>query len=131
MALAATNFLSTPLEDLPIRPGRFSIFTGFFLWTTTLACYYEWYIIDSQRSKINISIPSHKSMKTERLVSGVLLGALLGALFTIIFVGINKSEATECLTWQAQAKEFKGFYLTGWQKMQCDAQNIQIDAPVR
>ena len=56
-------------------------------------------------------------------------------IFSIGFVGMmvygfNKAERYECLKWQKEAKEYPGYYLTHWQKGQCDARGIEIDAPV-
>ena len=43
----------------------------------------------------------------------------------------EKKETRECLQWEKWSKEAKGvFYLTTWQKEQCDAMGIKIDAPV-
>lgn len=59
----------------------------------------------------------------------LIVCAIAGVMFGVI-TGINNSEATECFKWQGQAKQFPGFYLTNWQKGQCDAHSITIDAPV-
>lgn len=63
----------------------------------------------------------------ERII--ILLLVLIG-IFGIICVAksaLVKSEKTECEKWQVQAQELPGFYLTNWQKMQCDYYNIEIE----
>lgn len=56
----------------------------------------------------------------------------LGAAFaTAIVVGLARSEREECLRWQKDAKTLPGYYLTQWQKQQCDYHQITIEAPVK
>ena len=44
---------------------------------------------------------------------------------------MKKEETRECFQWEKWSKEAKEvFYLTSWQKEQCDAMGIKIDAPV-
>lgn len=58
--------------------------------------------------------------------------AVLLVLLAICFLyGTNKQEVADCQTWQKQSKEFAGFYITKWQKAQCDAHNITLTAPVQ
>jgi len=65
------------------------------------------------------------------------IGAFMFAILFIATIGIlaekafGGQEQFECQTWQAQAKTFKGFYLTKWQKAQCDRWQIKIEAPVQ
>jgi len=44
--------------------------------------------------------------------------------------GMEKSEKASCLKWQTEATRYPGYYLTEWQKKQCDHYGIEIDAPV-
>ena len=44
---------------------------------------------------------------------------------------IESEEKRECLQWQGYAKESQIFYLTSWQKKQCDRWGIKIDAPMK
>ena len=46
---------------------------------------------------------------------------LITGLLLIFNEGIKKHERAECLKWQKQAKEIKGFYWTDWQIKQCKA----------
>lgn len=51
--------------------------------------------------------------------------------FMYVFAqGVNKHERVECLRWQAEAREFSGYYLTSWQAEQCEAHGVAIDAPI-
>ena len=53
-------------------------------------------------------------------------------LYPNLVSAIEKEEARECLQWKKWSKEAKEvFYLTSWQKEQCDTRGIKIDAPIR
>ena len=54
------------------------------------------------------------------VVLAILAGCTLG-------VGIKNHERKECYEWQKQAREYPGFYLTDWQKEQCDHYSIKIE----
>lgn len=43
-----------------------------------------------------------------------------------INTGIEKNEIKECNTWAEQAKTYPKFYLTDWQRQQCDHYNIKV-----
>lgn len=49
----------------------------------------------------------------------------------IINIGLGKTEKIECRTWQKQAEKHADYYLSEWQKQQCDYHNIKINAPVK
>ena len=59
----------------------------------------------------------------------VVLVVSISAMF-IFELGVERTEKAECLNWQDQALELPNFFLTGWQKQQCDRYQIEIDAPV-
>ena len=62
----------------------------------------------------------------------LLLTCLLVIItMTVMTSAMNRSDNVQCLRWQSDATSYPGYYLTKWQKMQCDAHNIQINAPVR
>ena len=42
------------------------------------------------------------------------------ALFVLNFA-IRRAERAECVKWHQQANEYPGFYLTQWQRAQCEA----------
>ena len=48
--------------------------------------------------------------------------AVVGLSF-LVFKALEKNEAKQCLTWQAQATEHQTFYWTDWQKEQCEHVN--------
>ena len=57
---------------------------------------------------------------------------LVGAIFTAtVFYGLAQTEVSECLKWQDQAKQLPGYYITSWQKGQCDFHHITINAEVK
>ena len=57
----------------------------------------------------------------------ILFAGVIGATL----YGLSKTERYECEKWAAEAKEYPAYYITSWQKAQCDYQNITVDAPVK
>lgn len=57
------------------------------------------------------------------LIGLVILGAVIFAAFLI---GLNKAEKLECLKWQKEAGEYPDYFLTDWQKEQCEHRGIEI-----
>ena len=55
---------------------------------------------------------------------------VLFILAALMLMGVKNEEKVSCHKWQTQATEYPGFYLLEWQKEQCDAHGIQINAPV-
>lgn len=51
---------------------------------------------------------------------------LIGLTSLVLPMGFNKQMRAECYTWKAQAEEYRGFYLTDWQKDQCDDMGVEI-----
>lgn len=39
----------------------------------------------------------------------------------------DRMEIAECLKWQAEAQEFENYYITPWQKDQCNYHDIKIE----
>jgi len=60
----------------------------------------------------------------------ILIVVLFVGLGALVVDGWNRNEIVECITWQNQAKEYSGFFLTEWQYQQCKAHNIYIGALV-
>lgn len=60
----------------------------------------------------------------------VVVVMIIGALFLGVFLGANSSEIAECKQWQEYAAKYQGFYLVNWQKEQCEAQGVEVNAPV-
>lgn len=44
--------------------------------------------------------------------------------------GIDKQETVECLKWKNEASAYPSYFIVKWQKDQCDAHNIAINAVV-
>lgn len=74
-------------------------------------------------------------MKTQNFFGAFLMTISLFFIlyFFVLSLGwsMSKNEITECRKWQEQSAQYSGFYLVRWQKEQCDAQNIIIDAIVK
>ena len=68
-------------------------------------------------------------------MKNIFLTIVTSALVSIgvfgVYHGINKTEFAECVKWQDQSQKYPGYYITEWQKQQCDHQGVDIDAPVR
>lgn len=56
---------------------------------------------------------------------------VLFVLAALLLMGFKKEEQVSCYKWQEQAGQYSGFYLLQWQKDQCDAHGIEINAPVQ
>lgn len=56
---------------------------------------------------------------------------ILFVLAALMLMGVKNEEKVSCHKWQTQATEYPDFYLTEWQKEQCDAHGIEINAPVQ
>lgn len=65
----------------------------------------------------------------------LLLAIVLVFISILFFVatdrGLRGYERYECQKWQAEAKMYQGYFLTGWQKAQCDHYEVEIEAPVQ
>ena len=48
------------------------------------------------------------------------------AVFLALGYGFTLHEINECLRWQEEAKVYPNFYLTDWQKQQCEHHNIPV-----
>lgn len=67
----------------------------------------------------------------DNIIVGLTIIAVAAALATAVTFGLNKSELNECQKWQQQAGAIQGFFITQWQKDQCDHYQIEINAPVQ
>ncbi len=63
----------------------------------------------------------------------IVVGSVVCVIFIIelIFIGFARQEITECNKWQQEAAVYPGYYLSKWQKDQCDAHKIFINAEVK
>lgn len=69
-----------------------------------------------------------KSMKEKLLVvTGIVV-----ALFFLwaVKIGLDRQAVADCTNFQAQAKEFKGFFLTANEAKMCAEINMPVDARV-
>lgn len=67
----------------------------------------------------------------EALVLIMAVGVIFLTALLFMGKGFDGQEKFECYQWQNQSKNYDNFYLTKWQKEQCDHWSIQIDAPVQ
>lgn len=76
-------------------------------------------------------------MNTEKITEAVrdtiiilaIIAAIAGACYGVV-KAVIESDRNDCLGWQKDAKQYPLFYITSWQKQQCDYFGIDIDAPV-
>ncbi len=66
----------------------------------------------------------------ENKITIVLVAVAIVGWGFLMIKGADKHERVECLKWQEQAEMYSNFYLTEWQKAQCDYHEIEINAPV-
>lgn len=71
----------------------------------------------------------NKTMK-DFLIALIIIASVIGLVF-ILSIAIKDNDYYNCIAWEKNAKQYPGFYITEWQKAQCDYHGIQIDAPVR
>lgn len=69
-------------------------------------------------------------MKKET-VQVVSVIAAVAVTYVVFFAAMNNQEKAECIGWQEEAQTLPDYFITEWQKMQCDAHSIAINAPVR
>lgn len=69
--------------------------------------------------------------KMKEIFYAIWIPLMIGGLIWAVIVGVNRTERVECFKWKEQAKTFPAFYITQWQKEQCDYNGITIDAPVK
>lgn len=67
----------------------------------------------------------------KKVLWAIYVIASILALMVLIEIGWSRSERSECLTWQAEAKSYlTTYYLLEWQKEQCDRWGIDIEVPI-
>lgn len=67
----------------------------------------------------------------QKVIITLTVIALIVLFFWAIGTGLDRQAKADCETWRNQANEFEGFYLTQWQKDQCDAVGVEVNAPVK
>lgn len=66
------------------------------------------------------------------MTQAILFSSIAFALFgAVAYIGIDRQEKMECEFWQTEATQYPQYYLTHWQKDQCDHFGVSIEAPVR
>jgi len=65
------------------------------------------------------------------VISLALMVAVISLAVVMIYNSINSSEKNECNKWKVQSTQYVGFYLTQWQKDQCDVHDIIIDTLIK
>jgi hypothetical protein len=77
------------------------------------------------------SLIRRKNQRMNNAIGGALiLVAGMVAVGAMVIIGMDRQEAVECDGWQQQAQQYPSFYLLKWQKEQCDANGIVINAKV-
>jgi len=56
----------------------------------------------------------------------LIVAGLLVAWLYMLSIGISKTEQNECLKWQRQSENIRGFYLVEWQLNQCKNYGVEI-----
>ena len=51
---------------------------------------------------------------------------LFAVAFPFFLAAVDRQAEHECLQWQEQAKEYQDFYLSDWQKKQCESVGVQV-----
>ena len=75
-----------------------------------------------------------KSTEMKRSTFAIIIfsiGIVIVLVVSMAEILIEKEERLECLQWKEWSKEIKRYYLTSWQKEQCDNRGININAPVK
>lgn len=75
------------------------------------------------------------------LIGGLAVTAIAGILIAgfysakLLAAGFEYAEArratAECEKWEEWSRVFPDFYMTEWQKSQCDYHGVAIDAPIK
>jgi len=71
------------------------------------------------------------------LVACMLVFAFFAGVVMLFNYGVDKNEVAECNKWKSEAAEFSSnpaaaaYYITQWQKDQCNSHGITIDAQVK
>ena len=72
-----------------------------------------------------------KAALTEIAIMAIVVAVLGAGIVTAILVGTSASENAECIKWSQDAVGRPGYFLAQWQKDQCDAHGVIINAAVK
>ncbi len=56
----------------------------------------------------------------------VAICLIIYAIFATIDGALARKEKAECLRWKAEAEQFEGYFLAGWQIDQCSHYKVNI-----
>lgn len=66
-----------------------------------------------------------------KIIYTIVIVSLVGVFVWAVLIGLNKQDRVDCITWENQAKEFQGFFLTKAQDEQCRALGIIINTDIK
>lgn len=70
-------------------------------------------------------------MRTKDIVAIIFTsGVVVFFLILVIGGGVQRNATHECKKWADYADSFPNFYLSEWQKKQCDHVGVEVNAPV-
>ncbi len=81
---------------------------------------------------MKLTIKTKKMYILEKIVAVIIIVAFLllalSAAIVLVKRGFAAHEINECQKWQQEAIDYsdKGYFITDWQKAQCDHHDIQI-----
>lgn len=67
----------------------------------------------------------------ENIIFGGMAIVMIVWLVVMFWTSLDQGQKNECLVWKDQATHYLGYYITPWQKMQCDHYGVVILAPVK
>lgn len=72
-------------------------------------------------------------MDKEMKVITVIVGAMvaIALISAVVSYAVDRDEIHECHTWASQAAQYSGYYITQWQKQECDAHRIFVTGVVK
>lgn len=67
----------------------------------------------------------------KEIITGTFVVGTIVALAILAAHSIGQSDAIECQKWAKDAQQYPAYYITSWQKAQCDYWSTPINAPVK
>lgn len=61
----------------------------------------------------------------------IIVPASIVLSYLLTFGAVHKNEIIECKKWLEHSYQFPEFYLTQWQKDQCESYDIRIDSQIK
>lgn len=66
----------------------------------------------------------------ETITFATIVGIIL-TMSMLMIHSLGESDAIECQKWAKEAQQYPAYYITSWQKAQCDYWSTPINAPVK